>query len=273
MKGTLFASTIVLAVLLPGCGVDSGCQPASLTVHETNVVYRISGPETNRYDKLLQAFRDCRDGDTILVYPGLYHECDLGLRMMMYGRRNLRIIGIENPVIVVEANSPGYQISMQFSHNRNLYIEGLHLRTVVHVSNNKLVYGPVFTASRNVLISNCVFQAEFYGTNTVSKNFVAVVNATNLTMRGGAIITLDITGSNNVSHCATHNAEPTRFENVTFIGHNVRFLSIGAVRLTNCLVAGDTELRQHQLKKPPPTEIRKKFISGTEYLFDKLFAE
>ncbi|RLD11989.1 MAG: hypothetical protein DRI44_02255 [Chlamydiae bacterium] len=120
---------------------------------------------------------------------------------------------------------------MQLPYNENLYVEGITLKTISNVSNNKIVYGAVFTGCKNTLISNCIFWTELHGTNSVSKNVVAVKGATNIVLSGGMVVTRDISGKNEISHFATHNAAPLTLENVYIYGENVDHFSIGKVEI------------------------------------------
>jgi len=200
----------------------------------SNIIHRISSNKTNEYLSVFDAFRKCKNNDKIIIYPGIYHEKNPGSEWLMSYKKNVKIIGKGNPQIIVNADSPGYQISMQLPYNTDLSFEGIRLKTVANVSNNKVVYNAVFTGGKNIKISNCVFEIELNGTNSVCKNVVAVNNATNMIICDSEIITLDNTGSNKISHFASHDAAPLEIKNVTLHGKNLENLCIGKIRQINC---------------------------------------
>jgi len=80
------------------------------------------------------------------------------------------------------------------------------------------------------MISNCVFWTELHATNSVSKNVVAVNGATNVVIYGGMVVTRDITGKNEVSHFASHDAAPIELKDVKIYGENVDHFSIGKIK-------------------------------------------
>jgi len=200
----------------------------------SNIIHRISLGKTNEYSSVFDAFRKCKNNDKIIIYPGTYYEKNYGSEWLICYKKNVKIIGKGNPQIVVKANSPGYQISMQLPYNSDLFFEGVRLKTIADISNNKVVYNAVFTGGKNINISNCVFEIELNGTNSVCKNFVAVNNATNVVICSSEIITRDKTGNNQVYHFASHDAAPLEIKNVTLRGKNLENLCIGKIRQTDC---------------------------------------
>ena len=92
----------------------------------------------------------------------------------------------------------------------------------------------VLTGSQNIFLSNCTFEAIIYGTNTVFKNFVAINNANNIIIQDSSIITLDKTGSNTISHCATHGSKNILFTNIIFNAENLDHFCIGDATFINC---------------------------------------
>jgi len=67
----------------------------------------------------------------------------------------------------------------------------------------------------------------------VAKNVVAVNGATNVVLYGGMVATRDITGKNEVSHFASHDAAPIELQNVKIYGENVDHFSIGKIKRKN----------------------------------------
>ena len=63
----------------------------------------------------------------------------------------------------------------------------------------------------------------------MSKNVVAVKGATNVVLSGGMVVTRDISGKNEVSHFATHDAAPVTLKDVYIYGENVDHFSIGKI--------------------------------------------
>ncbi len=203
------------------------------TIHK-NLVTIISSGKTNKYSSVFEAFRKCKSNDKIIIYPGTYYEKNPGSEWLMSYKKNVKIIGKENPQIIVKADSHGYQISMQLPYNTDLSFEGIRLKTITDISNNKTIYNAVFTGGKNIQISNCVFEIKLNGTNSICKNVVAVNNATNVIICNSEIITLDNSANNKVSHFASHDAAPLEIRNVILRGKNLENLCIGKIRQTNC---------------------------------------
>ena len=97
----------------------------------SNVVHRISSDKTNIYCGVFEAIRNCGDNDTVIVYPGVYCEDNPGAEWLMHDKTNVTIIGKGNPQIVVRADKPGYQISMQLPYNTDLRMEGIQVKTIL----------------------------------------------------------------------------------------------------------------------------------------------
>ena len=204
-------------------------KPAFNDFSLSNIVLKINGNKTNTFKSVYNAFAKCGNNDKIIIYPGYYYEKNPGAEWLICYKKNVEIIGKGNPWIIVKADKPGYQISMQLPYNENLSVEGITLKTISNVSNNKTVYGAVFTGCKNALISNCAFWTELHGTNSVCKNVVAVKGATNVVLAGGMVVTRDLSGKNEISHFATHDAAPVKLENVKIYGENVNHFSIGKI--------------------------------------------
>ena len=236
-------------------------EPTSIS----NVIMRLSSGATNLHRSFFEALRSCRDDDALLVYPGTYREANAGAEWLLTGKRGVRISGIGAPLIEVEANAPGYQISVQMPYNTDLRVEGLRLRTMAHVSNNALVYGVVFTGCRGVLVSNCIFQAEVYGTNTTCKNFIAVNGATNIVVRHCAIITLDMNGSNSVTHLASHDAAPVEFHESVFVAASLQAFALGPARFYSCTAEPETSVGADPLPAATAGEIEARLIGGVKF--------
>ena len=197
----------------------------------SNIIYKINGDKTNTFNSVFDAFDKCKNNDKIIIYPGYYYENNRGSDWMISNKKNVGIIGKGNPWIIVRADKPGYrQISMQLPYNENLSVEGITLKTISNVITNNKIYGSVFTGCKNVVISNCVFWTELHATNSVAKNVVAVNGATNVVICGGMVVTRDITGKNEVSHFASHDAAPIELRNVKIYGENVDHFSIGKIK-------------------------------------------
>jgi hypothetical protein len=202
----------------------------------SNIVYRVSQTgTTSEYIQVLQALREVNNNDTVIIMPGMYREKNAGPEWIMSMKNNIRIRGIGNPVIIVPARDKFYQIGMQLTNNRNLTVEGLTLFKPVYVNNNHIVYGAVFTGCRNTVISNCIFKAELYGTNTTFKNFVAINGAEDITVIDSSIITRDMTGMNKACHSATHGSKDSiLFTNVTFNATTLETFCVGPAHFRNC---------------------------------------
>jgi len=200
----------------------------------SNIIHRISSGKTNEHSSVFAAFRKCKSNDKIIIYPGTYHEKNPGSEWLISYKKNVEIIGKGKPQIIVKADSPGYQISMQLPYNTDLLFEGIRLKTIADISNNKVVYNAVFTGGKNIKISNCVFEIELNGTNSICKNVVAVNNATNVVISNSEIITRDNSNSNKVSHFASHDAVPLEIRNVTLRGKNLKNVCIGTMHQKDC---------------------------------------
>ena len=201
----------------------------------TNLILRISNGTTSRYTSVVKALKSVKNNDTVLIMSGTYYEKNAGSAWLLSGKRNVHIKGIGNPTIIVPAKDKFYQIALQMPMNSDMLFEGITLYTPVYIDNNALVYNAVFTGGRNILVSNCVFKAELFGTNTTFKNFVAINNADNITVMASRIITLDMTGKNYPSHCATHNSKDTiLFTNVTFSATALHQFCVGPGHFRNC---------------------------------------
>lgn len=202
----------------------------------SNIVYRVSQTgTTSEYSLVLEAVREVKNNDTVIIMPGIYQEKNAGPEWIMTVKNNVHIRGIGNPVIIIPARDKFYQIGMQLPNNSNLTVDGLTLFSPVYVNNNHVVYGAVFTGCRNVLLSNCTFRAELYGTNTTFKNLVAINGADDVTVIDSSIITRDITGMNKASHCATHGSKDSiLFTNVTFNATTLDSFCVGPAQFKNC---------------------------------------
>jgi hypothetical protein len=235
----------------------------------TNRVERISGAATAEYTSVFAALRACGDNDIIIIRPGVYREANAGAEWLMARKRNVTIRGMGTPVIEVEAADPGYQISLQVPHNEDTAVEGVCLRTIVRASNNRLLYGAVFTGCKNLRVSNCIFQAELYGTNAVFKNFTAVNGATNVVVVDSAIITLDMTGSNTAHHVAAHDAAAPLFANTAFLARRLEGFALGTVNAVNCSAEKEWTVSGAVIPAAPLPSLVNRMVPGSPTVPDE----
>jgi len=183
------------------------------------------------------AVRQAGNGDQILVASGTYHEalCFTG-HPLNAGLDGLRVIGIDKPVISVELTDVPTvnECAAELSCMRHLLLSNVVIKAVCNANNLLRVYNTLLNTCTNVVVIDCAFVSDVRGTNNIFKTFVATLGATGILVRASAIVTLDTTGSNSVYHTATHDAEPTVFDRVRFIGTRLANLDVGKVILKSC---------------------------------------
>jgi len=225
--------------IIAATGEFTGIAVEQLTHVEapTNTIIRRDAEgRQHTYTSVLAALRGARDGDEITICPGTYREENAGAEWVMSHHRDVRVRGIGTPVIEVDADAPGYQISMQAPYNERLVFEGIVLHTRAYACSNNVLYGLVVTGSRDVLISNCVLWADIYSTNATFKHVVAVNNATNVRVQDSVIVTRDAGAGNVAWHAASHDAGPLIFARCRLRGLPRARISMGGYELCECEV-------------------------------------
>ena len=154
---------------------------------------------------------------------------------MTKARNNLTIIGSPNYLInvVITNAGGGGDCAIDLSSISNVVLSDVKLAIKYFENNNGSAYGVWFISNNFVLIENCIFQVEIYGSNNIEKTFVAVNNCNNFIIRNSAIITVDMSGFNTLWHGATHGAEPPYFDNCNFIGTSNNYM-VGRANYNNC---------------------------------------
>ena len=254
MNGKLivFLSSILSIGLLAASITNKSCHfnknnvvitnnnPGNLYGIHGNYVIRCSENKIYLTNSVWVALHNAIDGDTI-IFNGHFTEKQInityGSSPMTKARNNLSIIGLGNSLIDVVITNISYanECAMDLSAITNLYISGLNLRVKHNEYNNKNTYGLWLNSCQNVLVENSTIQSEVYGSNNIEKTFVATINASNVVIYNSTIISVDLTGSNKIFHTATHNAQPTTFQNCKFIATNnkVRY-TVGKAIFSDC---------------------------------------
>jgi hypothetical protein len=132
-----------------------------------------------------------------------------------------------------------------------LSFENICLATQVTAHNHDRVYGLVVTSCNGVLLSNCILYAEILGTNTHFDSLVAINDAANVHMLGGAMVCNDATDANRIFMASTHGAKPARFERVLFAGRGVDRVANGDARFVDCLIVGTPDREYEGLQELP----------------------
>ncbi|GEM_PF-2250270 len=232
---------------LPRCAVLAALLLGAFTAFAgpmtaTNVkcqVARHSGATVFFYTSVWQAISNARDGD-VVRYSGVFEEKQQNTANsspMTLARNNLTLIGDADSWIRVYVRNVPYwnDCAMNLASTTNLTLINVRL-SAVHTDANNSCYNVWLNCCNNARIYDCVFESIVRQTNNTMKTFVATENASNIVMCGGAIITIDATGSNFVYHAATHNAQPSLFSQVNFIG-TTNLYSVGPALFCECVVS------------------------------------
>lgn len=232
----------LLSLLVGACG----CRQEEATPAQMPGIALASGGATTAFASLSEALCGARNGDTILVGDACHEEplCFTSTPLLT-GGDSCSILGCGRPVILVTLTNVSYAnvcgINLMGTHG--LLVSNVHFRILCRVNNTPNTYGGWFAGCTNLLVQDCTFQVEVYGTNNVVKSLVFTEGASNVIVRNSVVVTLDMTGSNEVFHTASHDASPPLFSNVSFVSKGLEALEVGDIALADC-VCNETPIRQ-----------------------------
>ena len=190
-------------------------------------VVRYSGDKAYFTNSVWAALSEAVDGDTI-VYNGNFTEQyqkmaeagNYNTNCMTQATNNLTIIGYPDSLITVDVPS-GSNIwkttGINLAGSKNLTIVGMRLLTTHKENDAFRTYNNWFNNVQNGRFIDCTWQMEVYGANNIAKNFIATDGQTNILVQNCNIISIDITGSNQLDHSASHGGEPILFKDCRFI--------------------------------------------------------
>ena len=185
--------------------------------------------QTFSYTSVWEAIRAAGSGDVVSLGDGTYDEACLATSMPLANNTDhLTILGRGHPLIVVHVtDSPSInECALNLAGNRHLHVSNITVLALCESDNNWRAYNAVFNATTDLLVEDCVFQSEVYGSSNTFKTFITTEGASNVVVRRSVIITADMTGRNDIYHTASHDAAVPLFERVQFLGtpgarHNV----------------------------------------------------
>ncbi len=189
------------------------------------------------YKSVWEALQNAENNSTIHIAPGKYIEKQYDMMIPLTSNlTNLQIIGHGQPIINVNLTNVSWcnEVALNIPNNVNLYISNIVVRSSLKAFNTQKSYNINLNNCKNAIIESCIFESEIYGTNNNFKNFIAIGGAKNVLVKNSSIITSDMTDSNSVWHVATHDAEPTKFVDCTFISTNIKYICIGKSIFSNC---------------------------------------
>jgi hypothetical protein len=160
-----------------------------------------------------------QSGDALLVYGT---QVGASGALLPAGLANVKMVGVGNPTITLNITDYINATGLLFAPNGG-HVENIRFRitsanltgTVSHV------YGAVFSSGTNITIRNCTFQYETTGAKqaTMYANNIIAAPARDVAFDNCAIVSLDVTGSNNLHHVAMHSAGLSNvvFRNCAFV--------------------------------------------------------
>jgi len=203
----------------------------------TQIVCLVKSKTNIFYKSVWKALQNAEDNNVVHIADGDYYEKQCNMMIpLASGLTNLQIIGYGQPIINVNTTNVSYcnEVALNIPNNVNLYISNIVLKSTLNAFNTHRSYNINLNGCKNALIESSVFESVIYGTNNNFKNFIATDAATNILVKNSLIITTDITGSNYVWQAATHDAQPTKFVDCTFISTNIKYICIGKSIFSNC---------------------------------------
>lgn len=130
---------------------------------------------------------------------------------------------------ILTNSGSSHPCAIEFRSCNNVVLSNIAFCVELQSANVQNSYGLRFIGCTNVLIVDCDIFSFVGGTNNLYKAFVAVAGCSNVTVRSSRLVSINVGLSNSVFHSATHDADPTTFDSVAFVGHNIIGMEIGDI--------------------------------------------